>query len=276
VPCVASDIREIASECELDVAVVATPVEARPDVLGALPALKGMLVEKPLAASASDACAIVNRCRAAGVALQVNYWRRSDVLFRSLAAGRLQDLIGPVQFGSAVYGGGLHNNGTHIVDFIAMLFGSIVEVRANGPLSQARTLRGEEDWSVSFSLTAASGAVVDVHAIAFEHYRENSLDLWGQRGRLAIANEGLTVAHYPVAPNRAVRGELELPHDRPQFLTSTVGDALFHSYTALARAVCDGTPTDCPGEDAITAGRVVDAVLASARSNGAAVSVRAQ
>lgn len=275
-PHVAAAIEDLPAGYAPDVAVVAAPLEMRPDVLGSFAGLKGLIIEKPLAASEDDAVGIVSRCREQGVPLHVNYWRRSDRRFRELAAGRLDEMIGALQFGAAVYGGGLRNNGSHLVDFIRMLLGELVEVRALAPETAVRTLRGEGDWNVPFAATLASGAVVTVHGVDFQHYRENGLDLWGNRGRLSILNEGLTIQYASLAANRAITGEKELVHDAMTALPATVGDALFESYSGLAEAIERGTPPHCTGEDAIAAARVVDAVLRSARDGGTAVAVTVQ
>jgi len=101
------------------------------------PKLKGVLCEKPLSANPDDAWAFVDFCRARGILLQVNLWRRCDPF---LAADWQQENSPRSsvnrQIVRGVYGNGLLNNGTHLVDLCRMLFGEVVGVRpARAPFS---------------------------------------------------------------------------------------------------------------------------------------------
>ena len=62
--------------------------------------------------------------------VQVNLLRRADECFRELAAGRMVELIGRLQAAQGLYGNGLINNGTHMVDLVRMLFGEVEEAKA--------------------------------------------------------------------------------------------------------------------------------------------------
>ena len=93
--------------------------------------VKGVIVEKPVGENLKEAQAL--HCILAeerSVALQVNYWRRADSKMRSLEDGGLQALIGRPVGATCIYGGGLRNNGVHLVDLVRMLLGDVVRVQA--------------------------------------------------------------------------------------------------------------------------------------------------
>lgn len=254
-----------------EVAVIATPPQTRLAVLDNLPALRAILVEKPLGSSLKDSQAFLEDCRRRNILVQVNYWRRADRVFRELAAGRLEELIGRPQAVFGLYGNGLLNSGSHMVDFVRMLFGEIAEVRADGRSSTSMVAALSGDVHLPFNLSMRSGLTVSFQPLDFAEYRENGLDIWGEKGRLSILQEGLGIYLYSRNENRAMSGEREVASDRPKALESSVGTALYEIYGNLAAAVRGKTPLWSPGKSALETARAVQAVLDSAASGWNAI-----
>lgn len=244
---------------QIEVAVLATPPGSRLNVIEALPNLRAVLVEKPLGVDLASAQAFLDACHQRGIAVQVNLWRRADTRFRALAGGELAELVGGVQTVVSVYGNGLKNNGTHMVDMARMLFGEIESVQR---IDSAPYIAGpiSGDMNTAFALRAKSGVVVMLLPVRFEHYRENGFCIWGTEGRLDILNEGLTIRHYPKVANRAMAGECEIASDAPRELSSTVGDALYRMYENLACALGQGEELWSSGASALTTTKVIEAM----------------
>lgn len=270
VPRVAARVEEVAAEYAPEVAVLATPPESRLEILERLPSVRAVLVEKPLGRTVAEGEAFLAWCRERGVPVQVALWRRADAGFRELAA-TLRDRIGQPQAAFALYGNGLLNNGTHVVDFVRMLLGEVVAVQAAAGIAPYREGPIRDDVNVPFHLALASGAGVSVQPLRFEHYRENGVDIWGESGRFSILQEGLRMRWYPRRENRGMQGEREVDSDAAVEVPSTVGHAFYALYTDLADALREGTSPCSPGESALRTARVVQAVLDSAASGGAAV-----
>jgi len=254
-----------------EVAVIATPPQTRLAVLDKLPTLRAVLVEKPLGSTHEDGRAFLEDCRRRNILVQVNYWRRADRVFRDLAAGRLEDMIGPPKSIFGLYGNGLLNNGSHMIDFVRMLFGEIAEVRADGAAVTAGAAPLPGDVHVPFHLNMKAGLTVSFQPMDFAEFRENGLDIWGKKGRLSILQEGLGIYLYPKSENRAMSGEREVSSDRPKALESSVGTALYEMYGNLVDAVRGTTPLWSPGESALETARAVQAVLDSAASGQNAI-----
>ncbi len=267
------DPAEMAADCAPDVAVLATPPGSRTEILDRLPSVRAVLVEKPLGRTPAEGRRFLEVCHRRGILVQVNFWRRADRVFRDLAAGGLQRRVGAPQAVFGLYGNGLLNNGTHMVDFIRMLLGEVRSVQA---LAGARPLRAgpiEGDVHVAFSMRLYSGLAVAMQPLAFEHYRENALDIWGEKARLFIGQEGLGLSLYPRESNRGMQGESEIASDRPRELRSTVGTALYHMYTNLAAALGGKQALWSSGPSALQTERVVGAIRASAHRRGETVVV---
>ena len=254
----------------IEIAVVATPPDRRSGLLDALPGLRGLLVEKPLGTSPESALEFVRECEARGLLVQVNLWRRADERFRSLAAGDLAARVGEVEAVFGVYGNGLLNNGTHMVDLVRMLFGEVASVQALRERALTSPIVG--DTNPSFALTLAEGALVVMQAVDFRHYRENSLDVWGTHGRLQVVQEGLVLLSSQRRANRAMQGEFEVAADDPERVPSTVSHALYEMYSNLAGAVTGGAELWSGPDSALRTAATVDAIIRSV-DDGAAVSL---
>jgi len=266
VPHVGADLSSVAEKVRPEVAVIAAPPgKARADTVQQLPDLKAVLVERPLGVGGEQGQAFVDFCRKRGVKVMVNYWRRGDQVFRDLAAGRLADCIGRAQAGFAIYGGGLYNNGSQLVDFIQMLLGPVATVQTLDQPMQIEDTPVGEDWSAPFALTLVNGVIVMIQPLDFHFYREVGLDIWGEHGRLALYQESLGVFHYPLADNRGLGNAMEIASDRPTVLTPEVDRALYNVYDNLAQVIAGKAEPWSSGEQALYTEQVLNAVLTSAR-----------
>lgn len=271
VPHAFGSVGEMARLIEPEVAVIATPPETRMAVIEALPAVRAVLVEKPLGLTSAGGEEFLAYCERRGIVVQVNLWRRADTTFRSLAEGRLRELIGAPQTAFVVYGNGLANNGTHMIDFVRMLLGEVESVQTLGGIEPRRAGPIGGDVDVPFSMRVRGGVGVAAHPVRFEHYRENGLDVWGEKGRLSVRQEGLGIFLYQRREHRAMLGEREVAADEPQSLVSTVGHAFHEMYGNLAAALRGDAALWSPGDSALRTTRVVEAVLDSAKNGGGAV-----
>jgi predicted dehydrogenase len=265
---VAHKVQELSQVYDPEVAIIATPPDDRVDLLREMPSLRAVLVEKPLGTTVKQSVNFLDYCRHRGILVQVNLWRRADKTFRAFAAGGLEKRLGRPQAVFGVYGNGLLNNGIHMIDFIRMLFGEIAAVRALSSAVARDTGPISGDLNIPFCLNMRNGLSISVLPIGFSHYRENGLDIWGEKGRLSILQEGLEIWFYGKHPNRAMKGEWEVASDQPRKLSSTVGKAFYDMYSNLSAAIRTGEPLFCDGLTAISSTRVVNAVLASERKSG--------
>lgn len=270
IPHLSDDPAKLARDYEPEVAVLAVPPEGRQRIIDKLPSLKAVLVEKPLAKSLEETEAFLEACQRRQLLVQVNYWRRAAPGFRSLADGELAELIGPTQAAFASYGNGLRNNGSHLIDFVRMLLGEIGEARALGPPLPIAEAPIPGDVALPFALQLETGANVFCAPLDFQCYREVGLDIWGQRGRLAILQEGLGVYHYPLADNRGLENAREISSDHMVELTCPVGGSFREMYDNLAAALDGGGPLWSPGGSALRTETILQTLLRTALSEQSA------
>lgn len=259
-----STVRALAQAGTIDLAVLATPPEARLDAVELLPGLRAVIVEKPLGRTLAEARAFVDACQKRNIQIQVNYWRRADDDFRRLAAGGMQEAVGGVQAVFGVYGNGLRNNGSHMIDFCRMLFGEISSAEAIGGIVRRPDAPIAGDIDVPFRLSFESGLCAAFQAVDFADYRENSLDIWGRKGRLQVLQEGLSIQHAYRRENRAMRGEWEVASDAAEARTTSVGQAFRRLYDHTAAMLDSGAAAISSADSALRTETAVEAISASA------------
>jgi predicted dehydrogenase len=262
----------LADPASFDVAVLSTPPDIRTALLERLPSLKAVVVEKPIGSNVETAQAFLDACARRNIQVQVNFPRRGDAVMRQ-QAGSLTETIGRAQSAFVTYGNGLINNGSHIVDWVRMFLGEISSVRAvpEGPVISEGPIPG--DTSFPFVLGLESGTCVMVQPLSFSNFRENSLDIWGERGRLSFWQEGLSVAYAPRAEHRFLEAHFEIASDRPEAGTTGQGNAIFELYENLAGAISSGEQLWSDGQGALRVMTIVDALKRSRVDNGNKVTV---
>lgn len=258
---------------DVAVAVLAIPPGERLAAIEGLRSLRAVVVEKPLGANRAEADAFTAACAARGILVQVNLPRRAEKTHQSLASGELARRIGRPQVAFVVYGNGLANNGTHMIDLARWFLGEVETVQV--PSGALARLAGPiaDDVNVPFVLRHAGGALTMAQPVAFGHYRENMIDIWGEAGRLALIQEGVRVAYSQRQPNRAMQGEQELANDAQVVESTSIGMSLYALYDDLSAALRSGIRPVSSAENAIRNAAVVDAIRSSSERSGALVAL---
>ncbi len=235
VPYVGSDV------IDAEFAVLAIPPGYRMDVINKMPSLKKVLVEKPLG---SEGARFLATCAERGITPYVNYWRRGDLTLQALAGGGMKKRIGKPQAVFATYGNGLFNNGSHLIDFLQMMFGAVQGVGTVGEVEsiESNGCSGPMDDFVASFVIGFKGFDVMVQPLDYNHYREFSLDIWGTKGRLAFYQETLGIHYYPLAKHRGMTDQKEISCDKFEIIPQTVADAFYNIYTGIAN---DTLPIAC-------------------------------
>ena len=254
------DVAGLADREAIEVAVLATPPGTRRAIIEALPNLRAVLVEKPLGADLAEARGFAALCKTRGLVAQVNLPRRADHRHRELVQGGLTEAVGDVQGGFMVYGNGLHNNGTHMVDLARMLLGEVAH--ASVPAGSTSFVGGplDGDLNTPFSLVMQSDVTVMALPVGFDHYRENAFDIWGTAGRMSLISEGLRLCRFERRENLTTTGAYEIASDQPVAETTSMGEALYAVHDDLASALQSGTTPVSPLDSALETSAVIEAI----------------
>ncbi|HUS56060.1 MAG TPA: Gfo/Idh/MocA family oxidoreductase [Thermohalobaculum sp.] len=265
----------LASLVAPEVVVLAMPPGGRLEALDAFDTVRAVVVEKPLGGSVAEAERFLAHCRQNDILVQTNFWRRAEPLFRGLADGGLEGRIGRVQGAAAVYGGGLRNNGSHLIDLCRMLFGEIETVQTLSSVKNADRSAIAGDFEAAFALHHAGGVTVSAMPLDFGAYREIALEIWGMDGRISLTQETTLLREYRPTAHRQLEGANEIAGDSaPRAEAHISGTALYALYDNLVEALDADAELWAAGADALAAERVIEAVAGSSAASGVRVSLR--
>ena len=235
-----ADLADALEQHRPDVVVIAVPTPLHAGVLetvlaGPLP--KAVLCEKPLSYDAGEGARMVDACAAAGIALYVNYMRRSDAAAIEIRRRIMAGEMGAAIKGVAWYSKGFIHNGSHFFNLCEYWLGPMQDAAV---IAAGRSWAGidpEPDVRVRF----AGGEVVFLAAWeeAFSHY---TVELLSTSGRLRYDRGGEQVDWQP-----ADAGAL----GAPQRIASGMDRYQWHVAAQLARAL-DHQPAEiCTGGSAL-------------------------
>ena len=272
-------IKKCASSCSkiinpenIDVLIISTPPEDRSKYLPFFPNLKAVILEKPISNSVIESKKIIDMCKKNKIHAQVNYLRRLDTSMQELVDGGLESKIGNIQAGTIVYGNGLINNGSHMIDLVRMLVSEISAVQVVALESSFVEGPIKDDINLYCILYLENGACINMIPLRFSEYRENSFDLWGTKGRLSINQEGLLIHYCPKSINRAISNESEISSDKTVTTNSQIGQALYNLYDNLSGTLKGDESLRSDVSSALTNEIIIEKILYSYSHFGKLVS----
>jgi predicted dehydrogenase len=248
-----------------DVAILAIPPEKRIEVIKALPSLRGVIVEKPLGINKHDADDFISFCKQRNILVQVNLWMRADEALNNTAK-LIENKIGKPILVRGIYGNGLRNNGSHLIDLSRIYLGEVKSVLA---LSEAKKNIGmpiKNDFNIDFKLSFHNGTTGIFQALDFNNYREISLDIWGETGRIEILHEGLNIQVSSRQPHRAVSGSHEIDHDSKQRIQTTAGLAFYNIYQDFSECIASNKEPISSGSNALIVEEIIAKVIHSSHT----------
>lgn len=260
-----------------DLLVVATASAVRSAVVGAALAagIRTLVIEKPLATTMDESQRLVQALDEAGAQALVNYLRHWDAGMQALRLRRARGDLGPLQRLLGVYGKGLANNGSHLIDLAGLLCDARpVRARALGaplPASEAAWSQGADSAiDAQVELTAADGRMLllDLRATDATAFSCFELRLLGRDALVDITRGGRRIEWTPIVddPHFAgyrVPGE---PERQADGLLQAM-DGMADEAVRLARGQV--AHASCSAHDALRTAATVQAIRQSQQAGGA-------
>lgn len=190
--------------------------------------VRGVFVEKPLDCNAQQARSLGVRFNERGIPVAVNFMRRFDrelnLLRDQIRAGELGDLRSVTGW----YGRGIVNNGSHLIDIVSFLTGSLPSVLWIGP-----------HWNDGVSDDPTVTAVLVVKDIPFHmvgnvgrDYSRTEVELAFSNAVVALEQGGLKIRLRPVEEVVVPAGVRVISEG--VWKTSGYGDAMLRALDELA------------------------------------------
>lgn len=210
VPRLYRDYRELLDRERPDLVSICTPAQDHARVLSEVlehGAARGVLLEKPLATSMDAALDAVARVKRSRAVVAVNYTRRFVPAYQGLVSQVRSGGLGRIQHVSGLYGKGIFNNGTHLLDLVRWMFGepsslTVAAVRAPG-----------DDPTLDLHLEWPDGIVMSLHGTDAAAYNVFELDIVGTAGRVRVTDLGHRLERHAVDDTSAAFGFRQLAAD---------------------------------------------------------------
>lgn len=254
------DLWSICTHSDSHLALVTAAVQA-----GA----RGILCEKPLAATLSEAVQLLTVCERAAVPLVVNHSRRFDAFHQDLTHRVQVGEWGRIQRVLIHYVRGIANYGSHSFDLLRFLLADEIQwVSARDELCESEadpslTVYGQTCSDVPFVLLPTHRA----------HYDSLEVDLWGSIGRVTITHLGRGVRQYHVGPSPDWDEPAVLLERPGRFLPGMRG-MIRAAIANLIANIEQGEPLLSSGRDGLSALAVVCAAKRSAERGGERIEVQ--
>ncbi len=247
------NMREIeSSKLDFDVISICSPTSFHhKNVVEALK-LKPKLIfcEKPLAKTYNDAVDIKNMCDQEGVLLAVNHTRRWDPKVIELRNDIATGDFGEVRSVVGYYNKGVLNNGSHMIDLLIYLFGSLKIVTAISAVNDYF----DDDPTVTALLNTNSGIPVHLVAAHASEYALFELEIIGSKKTKTMRDGGLSWSSRKITNNLRFKGYKNLEKD--QYYEGKYLEAMVSSAKNIYNAVIKGEKLLCTGKEACEAHKI--------------------
>ena len=227
------NIELVPNKEDVDLIVLATPPNQRLGIIDHFPNLHSVIVEKPIGNDLISSEEFVKSCEVRSIFLYVNISRKYDQKLLEYKNG-FEKQLGNIQGIFCTYGNGLKNNGFHLIDLITMFAGKVSWVQALHVGKSGSRKSQPVDSSFPFILGLSSGVCAMVQALDYAHYREMSMEIWGEKSKILFCLEGLLSVTVAREKHRFSEGNSELAFDKPLVQITGQGIAMRNLYKVVS------------------------------------------
>ena len=205
VPTGFSSVHEVAEAgAQFDVISICSPTHAHASDIQSALALKPKLIfcEKPITPMLHESRSAVEACADQHVLLAVNYSRRWSPQVVQLKAELADGHWGAVRSVSAVYNKGILNNGSHMIDLLLALFGTLHPVR----VGQAFDDFFADDPTVEAILRTDQGLPIQLNVAHAQDYALFEMQIVTEKGVINMEDGGARWRFRRAKPSEQLAG----------------------------------------------------------------------
>lgn len=244
------------SDYRFDIISICSPTTCHAHDLEIALRLKPRLIfcEKPITTSLAETERLVEECRKNNILFTVNYSRRFDPDIAKLQADMLAGRWGQLRSVVGCYNKGILNNGSHMLDLLNLLVGSMVIVKVGKPINDFFS----SDPTVPVWLEGAKGLPVHLVCGHAEDYAIFELQLLFSQGTLTMEEGGMFWRERRAKDSATFKGYRVLDEgvrragEYPRAMLQAV-DNIFH-------AINQGKPLASTGESALVAQHICEQI----------------
>ncbi|MEQ9638111.1 MAG: Gfo/Idh/MocA family oxidoreductase [Devosia marina] len=271
VPEVYSKLAELpAHSGAFDVVSICSPTAAHPEDLARAVALRPRLIfcEKPLTGDVESSRQAVASCEDAGITLVVNHNRRWAPDLRRLRDEIREGAWGTMRSATGFYNKGILNNGSHMLDLLADLFGTLEPAWAGTPIWDY----WPDDPTIPASLYARDGFPVLLNAGDARDYAFFELELALEKAVIRMESGGGNWRMRRSVDSPTFAGYRAL--DAGQIYAGQYESAMSLAIAEIAVSLDRGTMPSSSGKSALATQELCNTIRRLSESSGAAAQDR--
>jgi predicted dehydrogenase len=270
------DPRTMFSEQKIDVAVVATSSAVRRQVIepGLEAGVKVFVIEKPFATNLEDGRALAATIDAAGARSIINFSRHWDPSMAALREKVRTGGMGPLQRLVGIYGKGVTNNGSHMVDLCAFLCdASPVRARSLGsPLgaTEAHWSNGlDRAWDAQVEFQRQDGSRIQLTMLATDQRAFTCFELRiiGSKLICDVRRGGRAISYTEIIADPNYSG-YQIPGESASQPACSLEAMDWMVDEAIRLAAGEISTSSCDAHNALLTACTVDAINRSAQRDG--------
>ncbi len=243
-------------DMQFDVISICSPTSCHAHDLEIALCLKPRLIfcEKPITTSLADTERLVMECSKASIHLAVNYTRRWDPSILKLRSDISGGLWGQLRSVVGIYNKGVLNNGSHMLDLLDWLVGSMKIIKVGKPIQDFFS----SDPTVPVWLENDQGVQINIACAHAEDYAIFELQLVFSLGVLTMEEGGMFWRERHAVDSDTFKGYRKLeegvrrPGEYPQAMLQAVDN--------IYRTITQGAPLASSGKSALAAQRVCEEI----------------
>jgi len=257
-------IQEALGTCnQFDVISICSPTDCHAHDLEIASRLSPKLIfcEKPLTASVTETKRLIADCAQLNIPLAVNYTRRWDAEVIKLQAEMQSGRWGSLRSAVGYYNKGITNNGSHMLDLLHLLVGTMSIVKVGKPIDDFFA----DDPTLPVWLEGPQGIPVLLACGHADDYAIFELQLVFSQGTLTMEEGGLFWRERRVQDSETFKGYRTL--DAGVRRAGQYSGAMLNAVDNIYRAITHGDPLASTGESALTAQCVCEQIKQNARQD---------
>lgn len=210
--------------------------------------------EKPVTSSSLQTAELIERCKAVGIMLVVNYTRRWDADVVRLSEELRVGVWGAIRSATGFYNKGILNNGSHMLDLLLLLLGKL-EVRSVGiPVFDMLS----DDPTIPAHLVACGDIDVQLACGHAQDFSLFELQIVTEKGVICMEEGGLYWRIRGVIESQNFPGYRVL--GVAEYKVGALPAATLAAVTEIHAALTQGGPISSTGENALAAQRLSETI----------------
>jgi len=205
--------------------------------------IKGIFLEKPISHSLEDSKKIIKLCKRKNIKLQIDHQRRFGLFYKKIKSIIHSNKFGTIQSVNILYGGGILNTGTHVLDLLRYFFGNVNSVQG---IFSTNISNRKDDPNIDGHIIFQSGLICNLQSFNLKNFGILECDIIGSGGRFKINLANSTADYYEI---KNLKGLVYGNLSKKLFIVNEKNSEIMNGFENLLFSIENNIEPLCSGFD---------------------------